>query len=70
VFHRLGNAKGRPKASRGSSFRFLLMRRIVKGSIEERVELGRVVGTLHRGGFCILKRMIFDVESKVGRVRS
>jgi hypothetical protein len=31
--------KGRPRASRGSSFRFLLMRRMVKGSVEESVEL-------------------------------
>lgn len=47
--------KGRPRASRGSSFRFLLMRRMVKGSVEESVELGRVGGAVLGPTFCILK---------------
>ena len=47
--------KGRPRASRGSSFRFLLMRRMVKGSVEEGIEPGRVGGAVPGHTFCILK---------------
>jgi len=56
--------KCRPRASRGSSFRFLLMRRMVKGSVEPE----RVVGAVPGHTFCILKEDDWcSVQGWIGR---